>query len=178
MDAAEKADKAAEKKAIRGFMQTVKAEARRINKKYISTPDTTEFAIMFLPTESLYAEILRQPGQVAELLQNHRIIVAGPTNLAAIVISLRVGFQTLAIQKHSGEIAEVLGAVKTEFEKFDDVLNKLERQLRTATSTVEKVGTRKRAMVRRLRDVEEQSQEDAARTFGLPSIEGNNELTE
>ena len=133
---------------------------------------------MFLPTESLYAEVLRQPGQVEELLQNYRIVVAGPTNLAAIVISLRVGFQTLAIQRHSVEIAAVLGAVKTEFERFDAVINKLERQLHTATRTVENVGTRKRAMVRRLRDVEEQSQEDAARTFGLPSIKGNNELTE
>ena len=178
VDAAEKADKAAEQKAIRSFIGAVKTEARRINEKYISTPETTEFAIMFLPTESLYAEVLRQPGQVEELLQNHRIVVAGPTNLAAIVISLRVGFQTLAIQRHSVEIAAVLGAVKTEFENFDDVINRLERQLRTATSTVEKVGTRKRAMVRRLRDVEEQSQEDAARTFGLPSSEGNNELTE
>ena len=178
VDAAEKADKAAEQKAIRSFIGAVKTEARRINKKYISTPETTEFAIMFLPTESLYAEVLRQPGQVEELLQNYRIVVAGPTNLAAIVISLRVGFQTLAIQRHSVEIAAVLGAVKTEFEKFDDVINTLERQLRTATNTVEKVGTRKRAMVRRLRDVEEQSQEDAARTLGLPSIEGNNELTE
>ena len=178
VDAAEKADKAAEQKAIRSFIGAVKTEARRINEKYISTPETTEFAIMFLPTESLYAEVLRQPGQVEELLQNYRIVVAGPTNLAAIVISLRVGFQTLAIQRHSVEIAVVLGAVKTEFEKFDDVINTLERQLRTATNTVEKVGTRKRAMVRRLRDVEEQSQEDAARTLGLPSIEGNNELTE
>ena len=178
VDAAEKADKAAEQKAIRSFIGAVKTEARRINKKYISTPETTEFAIMFLPTESLYAEVLRQPGQVEELLQNYRIVVAGPTNLAAIVISLRVGFQTLAIQRHSVEIAAVLGAVKTEFEKFDDVINRLERQLHTATRTVENVSTRKRAMVRRLRDVEEQSQEDAARTFGLPSIEGNNELTE
>ena len=178
VDAAEKADKAAEQKAIRSFIGAVKTEARRINKKYISTPETTEFAIMFLPTESLYAEVLRQPGQVEELLQNYRIVVAGPTNLAAIVISLRVGFQTLAIQRHSVEIAAVLGAVKTEFEKFDDVINRLERQLHTATRTVENVSTRKRAMVRRLRDVEEQSQEDAARTFGLPSIEGNNKLTE
>ena len=178
VDAAENADKAAEKKAIHGFMQTVKAEAKRINEKYISTPETTEFAIMFLPTEGLYSEILRQPGQVRELLQNHRIVVAGPTNLAAIVISLRVGFQTLAIQKQSGEIAEVLGAVKTEFDKFDDVLNRLERQLRTATSTVEKVGTRKRAMVRKLSEVEELPREEAARKFGLPSSESSDELTE
>ena len=178
VDAAEKADKAGEKKAIRGFIQTVKTAAKSINEKYISVPDTTEFAIMFLPTEGLYAEVLRQPGQVEELLHDHRIIIAGPTNLAAIVISLRVGFQTLAIQKHSGEIAEVLGAVKTEFDKFDDVINRLERQLRIATSTVENVGIRKRAMVRKLRGVEELPQEDAARKFGLPSIESSNKLTE
>ena len=178
VEAAENADKEAEKKAISSFIGRVKTEAKRINEKYISTPETTEFAIMFLPTEGLYSEILRQPGQVGELLQNHRIIVAGPTNLAAIVISIRVGFQTLAIQKHSGEIAEVLGAVKTEFDKFDNVLNNLERQLRTATNTVEKVGTRKRAMVRKLSEVEELPQEEAARKFGLPSSESSDELTE
>ena len=178
VDAADKADKDAEKKAISSFIGRVKTEAKRINEKYISTPETTEFAIMFLPTEGLYSEILRQPGQVGELLQNQRIIVAGPTNLAAIVISIRVGFQTLAIQKHSGEIAEVLGAVKTEFDKFDDVLNKLERQLRTATSTVEKVGTRKRAMVRKLSEVEKLPQEEAARKIGLPSSESSDALTE
>lgn len=178
VDAAEKADKDAEQKAIRSFIGTVKTEAKRINEKYISTPDTTGFAIMFLPTESLYAEILRQPGQVAELLQNYRIMVTGPTNLAALVMSLRVGFQTLAIQEHSTEIWKVLGDVKTEFDKFDDVINKLEKQLRTATRTVENVGTRKRAMVRKLRDVEEVPRGVTAQELGIPSSEESHELTE
>ena len=168
LDAVEKADKAAETQAVRGFVQTIISEAKRIHEKYVSPPDTTDFAIMFLPTESLYAEILRQPGQVEELLQNYKVIVAGPTNLAAIILSLRVGFDTLKIQKRSGEITEVLGAVKAEFQNFDLVIEKLERQLRTATNTAESIARRKRAMVRKLREVEEMSQTEAAKIFGLP----------
>ena len=168
LEAVEKADKDAEKEAVRGFVQTIKSEAKRIHEKYVSPPYTTDFAIMFLPTESLYVEILRQPGQVEDLLQNYRIIVAGPTNLAAIILSLRIGFDTLTIQKRSGEITEVLSAVKTEFQNFDGVIGKLERQLRTATDTVESIARRKRVMVSKLREVEEMSQDDAAKTFGLP----------
>ena len=170
VDAVEKADKDAEKKAIQGFVKTIKSEAKRINTKYVSPPKTTDFAIMFLPTEGLYAEILRQPGQVEELLQNHKIVVAGPTNLAAIVISLRVGFDTLTIQKRSGEITEVLRAVKTAFRDFDPVIEKLERNLRTATSTVESVAKGTRAMVSKLQEVEEMPQAAAAKMFGLPSV--------
>ena len=168
LDAVEKADKDAEKEAIRGFVQTIKSEAARINEKYISPPDTIDFAIMFLPTEGLYAEVLRQPGQVQELLQNYRIIVAGPTNLAAFIMSLRVGFDTLAIQKHSGKITEVLGAVKTEFQSFEGVIKKLERHLYLATSTVESLGRRQRAMVRKLREVEARSPGETAKTLELP----------
>ena len=116
------------------------------------------------------------PVKVEELLQNYKIIVAGPTNLAAIILSLRVGFQTLLVQKYSGEITEVLGAVKTEFQSYGPVIDKLERNLRTAQNTVESLARRKRVMVNKLREVEELPQSEAAKTFGLPKAEIENEL--
>ncbi len=110
---------------------------------------------MFLATEGLYAEALRHPGLAAELQHRHRVVLAGPTTLAAILSSLRMGFQTLAIEKRASEVWEVLGAVKTEFGKFGEVLDRVKKQLRTASRTIEQAGVRTRAMERRLRSVEE-----------------------
>jgi DNA recombination protein RmuC len=107
-----------------------------------------------LPTEGLYAEFLRRPGQLEEVQRVHRVVVAGPTTLSAIVTSLRVGFQTLAIEKRSSEVWRVLAAVKSEFGKFESVLAKVKRQLDTAASTIESTGVRTRAMARTLRSVE------------------------
>ena len=167
MDAAERADKDAEQKATRSLIRTVRAEAQSISQKYIAVPHTTDFAIMFLPTEGLYAEILRQPGLVEQLRRDHSIIVAGPTTLSAILSSLRLGFQTLAIQERSGEIREVLAAVKTECEKFGGIMEKLQKQLNTASKTVESTGARTRAMARHLHNVEQLPQEKASERLGL-----------
>lgn len=171
VDAADAADVMAVQEATQAFMRAVRAEAKKIEDKYISPPKTTDFAIMFLPTEGLYAEVLRAPGRVTELLQHYRIVVAGPTTLAAILSSLRMGFRTLAIEKRSSEVWEVLAAVKTEFGKFGNVMDKLKRQLNTASNTIDETGRRTRAMERNLRGVEELPQEAAAARLGLPDSE-------
>lgn len=175
IDAVEIADKEAEQNSVKQLNKTLQSEAKSISEKYIAPPHTTDFAIMFLPTESLYAEILRQPGQIEELLQRYRVVVAGPTNLAAILISLRVGFRTLAIQEHSAEIKNVLAAVKTEFDKFSGIMDKLHRQLNTATNTVYSTGVRTRAMARHLKDIEKLPQDDVTKIIGFSEIELENE---
>ena len=158
-------DADAEQRAVQALIRVVRTEASKIREKYIIPPNTTDFAIMFLPTEGLYAEVLRVPGLVTELLQSCRIVVAGPTTLAAILTSLRVGFRTLAIQKRSSEVWEILGAVKTEFGKFGDVMDTLRNQLNRVSKTIDDVGVRKRAMDRKLRGVEELPQEAADETL-------------
>jgi DNA recombination protein RmuC len=155
VDAQEEGDTDAVRTLTASLVRSVKSCAKDISEKYLSPPDTTDFAIMFLPTEGLYAEVLRQPGLVDELMRQHRIVVAGPTTLAAILSSLRMGFRTLAIEKRSSEVWQVLAAVKTEFGKFETVLTSLEKQLGTAQKTVSRAGVRTRAIERRLRDVEE-----------------------
>ena len=161
-------DAVSEKKAIQALTRVVRTEAKKIQEKYIAPPRTTGFAIMFLPTEGLYAEVLRVPGLITELLQSYRIVVAGPTTLAAILNSLRMGFRTLMIEKRSSEIWEILGAVKSEFGKFGGVMAKLKKQLNTAANTVDETGVRTRAMERRLRTVEELTAEEASVQLGLP----------
>ena len=168
-EASESADKEKVKSAIRGLIRTVSGEANTIKLKYIAPPHTTDFAIMFLATEGLYAEILRQPGLVEQLKRDHSIIVAGPTTLSAILSSLRLGFQTLVIQERSGEIREVLAAVKTECEKFGGIMEKLQKQLNTASRTVESTGARTRAMARHLHEVEQLPQQETSEKLGLPS---------
>ena len=178
VDAADTSDVGAVQTATQAFIKSVQNEAKKIRDKYIAPPKTTDFAIMFLPTEGLYAEVLRAPGQVTELLQRYRIVVAGPTTLAAILSSLRMGFRTLAIEKRSSEVWEVLSAVKTEFGKFGGVMDKLKRQLNTASKTIEETGVRTRAMERRLRTVEELPIEEATLRLGLsegtPLVHPNN----
>ena len=179
VDAADAADAEAVQEATQAFIRAVQTEAKKIRDKYIAPPKTTDFAIMFLPTEGLYAEVLRVPGQVTELLQRYRIVVAGPTTLAAILSSLRMGFRTLAIEKRSSEVWEVLSAVKTEFGKFGGVMDKLKRQLNTASKTIDETSVRTRAMERNLRTVEELPLEEATARLGLseeiPIIHQNSE---
>ena len=169
-DASEAADKNETEKASATFLATVQNAAKTISEKYIVPPQTTDFAIMFLPTEGLYAEVLRPPGQVEKLL-HHRIVVAGPMTLAAILSSLRMGFRTLAIQKRSSEVWEVLAAVKTEFGKFAGVMKKLRKQLDTASKTVDETGTRTRAMERKLQVVEELPLDKSNALLELPSAD-------
>ena len=171
-DAAERADPDAVQRAADDLARTVRAAARDIHDKYVNPPSTTDFGIMFLATEGLYAEVLRQPALVEDLQQLYRVVVAGPTTLAAILSSLRMGFQTLAIEQRAVEVWRVLGAIKTEFGKFGDVLDKVKRQLNTATRTIEETGVRSRAMRRRLRSVEQLPEAEASAILALPTVGG------
>jgi len=174
VDAADKADVEATQKAIACLLRAVQNSAREISEKYLCPPGTTDFAIMFLPTEGLYAEVLRQPGLLEEIQLKYRIVLAGPTTLAAILSSLHMGFQTLALEKRSHEVWSVLAAVKTEFSKFGDVLTKVKRQLNTATNTIEQTETRTRAMARKLRDVEQLPDNESVALLGLDETNGDN----
>ncbi len=167
-EASEEADPEGVQKAADALARTLKGEAQKIQEKYLDPPATTDFGIMFLATEGLYAEALRHPGLTAELQRKHKIVVAGPTTLAAILSSLRMGFQTLAIEKRASEVWEVLAAVKTEFGKFGEVLDRLKRQLKTASRTIDKAETRTRAMERRLREVERLPESEAGEILSLP----------
>jgi DNA recombination protein RmuC len=112
------------------------------------------FAILFIPTESLYAEVLRHPGLFEQLQRDYRVMIAGPTNLAALLTSFQLGFRSLALQKRSSEVWQLLGAIKTEFDRYGTVVNTLSKQLTTASNSVESLGRRTRAMSRKLKDVE------------------------
>jgi DNA recombination protein RmuC len=173
VEAADAGDAEAVKSATAALRRALKSSARDIQDKYLDPPSTTDFAIMFLPTEGLYAEALRDRGLVDELMRTHRVVLAGPTTLAAILNSLRMGFRTLAIQKRSSEVWQVLGAVKAEFGKFGGVLAKLRKQLATATKTVEQTGARTRAMERKLRQVEQLPASDAERVLALPDADAD-----
>jgi len=135
--------------------KTVKTMAKDICDKYIEPPYTTDFGIMFLPVEGLYAEVVRIPGLMEDLQRNYKIMIAGPANLAAFLNSLQMGFKSLAIEKRSSEVWNVLGAVKTEFGKFGQVLDKVQTKLRQASKTIDDAGVRTRAIERNLRKVEE-----------------------
>jgi DNA recombination protein RmuC len=132
----------------------LRAEAKTIREKYVAPPHTTDFGIMFVPTEGLYAEALRRPGLVESLQREHKVMLAGPTTLLATLNSLQMGFRTLALEKRSAEVWEVLGAVKTEFGKFGEVLDKTQQKLREASDTIDKAKTRTNVMTRKLKTVE------------------------
>lgn len=168
VEAADTADVDAVQKGTAALLRSVHSSAKEIRDKYLNPPNTTDFAIMFLPTEGLYAEVLRQPGQVEKIQQDYRIVVAGPTTLSAILNSLRIGFRTLAIEKRSSEVWKVLSAVKTEFGKFGDVMTKVQRQLNTASNTIKQTRVRTRSMERKLRAVEELPTEETAKILELP----------
>lgn len=166
-EAADRGDSDAAQKAGDALARTIKLEAQKIQEKYLDPPGTTDFGIMFLATEGLYAEALRRPDLVSDLQRSSRVVLAGPTTLAAILSSLRMGFQTLAIEKRASEVWEVLGAVKTEFGKFGEVLDKVKKQLTTASRTIDQAGVRTRAMERKLRSVEQLPDADTPEILGL-----------
>ena len=155
MDAQEAADKESAEQSIKNLEMRIKAEARHIKEKYLDPPNTTDFGIMFLPVEGLYAEVLRRPGLCDTLQREHRIVVTGPTTLAALLNSLQMGFRTLAIEKRSSEVWQLLSIVKTEFGKFGDVLAKTKKKLQEAGQTIDKAEIRTRAIARTLRKVQE-----------------------
>ncbi|MBU0734742.1 MAG: DNA recombination protein RmuC [Proteobacteria bacterium] len=165
--AADAADVDAVEKATAALTRAVQSSAKEIADKYLDPPRTTDFAIMFLPTEGLYAEVLRQPGLMEKIQQTFRVVVAGPTTLSAILSSLRMGFRTLAIEKRSSEVWKILAAVKTEFGKFGDVLTRVKKQLDTASNTIDQTNVRTKAMQRKLRTVEQLPLDASEKLLGL-----------
>jgi DNA recombination protein RmuC len=168
LDASERADAPAMEAAGKAIETRLKLEARSIREKYVSPPHTTDFAILFVPTEGLYAEALRRPGLAEALQREHKVMLAGPTTLLALLNSLQMGFRTLVLEKRSAEVWEVLGAVKTEFAKFGDVLVKTRKKLDEAGTTIDQAFVRTRAMERQLRKVESMPDERAAQL--LPGL--------
>jgi DNA recombination protein RmuC len=167
LDAQQRADAEGVELAARGLEQRIKLEAKSLADKYVEPPHTTDFAILFLPTEGLYAEVLRRPGLMEVLQREYRVTLAGPTTLMAMLNSLQMGFRTLALEKRSSEVWQVLGAVKTEFGKFGDVLTKVKTQTLTVLNSLESAETRSRALGRALRSVEALP-EDASRALLPP----------
>lgn len=162
--------------AGKALVQSVKKFARDIRDKYIDPPHTTDFGIMFLPIEGLYAEVVRQPELVALLQREYKIIVTGPTTLAAMLNSLHMGFRTLAIQKRSSEVWKVLGAVKTEFGKFGGVLEKAQKKITEANKELDSlVGTRTRMMMSKLKNVEVLPDKESLKLLDHPVIEPESE---
>ena len=166
VEASERGDAEAVEASARQLEQRIKLCAEDIRSKYLNPPHTTDFGILFLPTEGLYAEVIRR-GTLAEVLQrDYRVAVAGPTTLAALLNSLQMGFKTLAIQKRSSEVWQILAAVKTEFGKFGEVIEAVDRKLVEAQKKLGTVGTRSRAIERKLRDVQELPAGDAQGLLG------------
>ncbi len=172
VDAQERADVAAVEQAAKALETRLREEARKIRDKYVEPPHTTDFALLYLPTEGLYAEALRRPGLAETLQREFRISLAGPTTLTALLNSLQMGFRTLAIEKRSSEVWAVLGAVKTEFGKFGEVLEATQRKLEQATRSIESAGVRTRQIERKLRGVEALSAPEAQQRLGdLPGLD-------
>jgi DNA recombination protein RmuC len=154
LDAQERADPLAAEIAAKALEARIRLEAKSMAEKYVSPPHTTDFAILFLPSEGLYAEVLRRPGLMDTLQRDHRVTLAGPTTLLAMLNSLQMGFRTLALEQRSSEVWQVLGAVKTEFNRFGEFVSKVKSQAETVVKTLEQADTRTRAVNRKLKDVE------------------------
>jgi DNA recombination protein RmuC len=166
VDSAERADADGVLAAGRELERAVRGEAKTICEKYLSPPLTTDFAILFLPTEGLYAEVMRRPGLADDLQRTLRVSIAGPSTLSAILSSLQMGFRTLALEKRSSEVWQVLGAVKTEFGKFGDVLSQTRLTLERAAKNIESAEVRSRQMARKLKSVEALPSEAAQMMLG------------
>lgn len=163
---------AAVEQAAKALESRLREEARKIRDKYVEPPHTTDFAILYLPTEGLYAEALRRPGLAEVLQRDFRVSIAGPTTLTALLNSLQMGFRTLAIEKRSSEVWAVLGAVKTEFGKFEGSARIDAQKLEQATKSIESAGVRTRQIERKLKGVEALALPDAQATLGaLEEIE-------
>lgn len=169
--ASEQGDVSAVAEASKELENRIRQFARSIREKYIATPQTTEFAILFLPTESLYAEILRRPGVFEQVQREFHVVLTGPTTFTALLNALQMGFRSLAIEKRSSEVWKILGAVSNEFSKYHVVVDRLSKQLGTAAKSVEDLGARTRTMNRKLRDVEKLP-DDATQTLLGPTVIG------
>ncbi|QBM27927.1 DNA recombination protein RmuC [Hydrogenophaga pseudoflava] len=173
LDAQQRADAEGAELAARGLEQRIRLEAKSMAEKYLEPPHTTDFAILFLPTEGLYAEVLRRPGLMEALQRDHRVTLTGPTTLMAMLNALQMGFRTLALEKRSSEVWQVLGAVKTEFGKFGDVLAKVKNQTQTVLNTLDAAEVRSRAMGRALKTVEALPQDRAQSLLPLDAADGD-----
>ncbi|HEY5365607.1 MAG TPA: DNA recombination protein RmuC [Casimicrobiaceae bacterium] len=170
-DAQDRADVPAVEASRRALEDFFRSEAKKIRDKYIEPPHTTDFAILFVPTEGLYAEAVSRAGLAETLQREHRVMLAGPMNLAAMLNSLQLGFRTLAIEKQSTEVWRVLGAVKTEFGKFGELLSKTKERLDTVGKTLDDAGRKSRTIARKLRDVEALPEAEADRLLGtVPAL--------
>jgi DNA recombination protein RmuC len=165
-------------KAALALERAIRLQAKTICEKYVHPPHSTDFAIMYLPTEGLFAEVIRRPGLASELQTKHRVMVQGPTTLAALLTSLQMGFRTLAIEKRSSEVWQVLGAAKAEFMKYGQVWERLGKQLDTAKRTVDEAGRRTRAVTRKLRDVETLDAPETPALLELVGMDGEDEEEE
>ena len=155
MDASQSADASAVDAARKALSQRVKQEARRISSKYIAPPHTTDFAVMFLPVEGLYAEVVQMTDTVETIQREERVVIAGPSTFSALLNALQMGFRTLAIEKRSSEVWKLLGAVKADFSRFGDVLEKTRQRLQQASESIDSAFTRTRVIQRRLGAVED-----------------------
>lgn len=173
LDAQQRADAAGAELAGKALELRIRAEAKSICEKYIEPPHTTDFAILFLPTEGLYAEVLRRPGLMQVLQADYRVVLAGPTTLLAMLNSLQMGFRTLALEKRSSEVWQVLGAVKNEFQKFGDVLAKVRSQTETVLNTLNSAEQRSRVMGKALRKVEALPDIESARLLPLAALDAD-----
>ena len=175
LDAQDRCDPAAVEEAAKAIKMRLKSEARSIRDKYVSPPHTTDFALLYLPIEGLYAEALRRPG-LAEILQrDFRVSLAGPTTLAALLNSLQMGFRTLAIEQRSAEVWAVLGAVKTEFGKFGEALAHTKKKLDEASNSISKAETRTRQLSRRLKEVEALPVGESENLIGVTDLDGEDD---
>ena len=174
IDAQERNDPVALEQATRALEGRLREEARKIRDKYVEPPYTADFAILYLPTEGLYAEVLRRPGLADDLQREWRICIAGPSTLAALLNSLQMGFRTLAIERRSSEVWAVLGAVKAEFGRFGEALEATRRKLEQASRSIESAGVRTRQIERKLKDVEALPLDQAQRQLGdlAPVLDG------
>jgi len=164
--ATERADPVGVEEAAKALENRIKLEAKTIRQKYIEPPSSTDFGILFLPTEGLYAEVHRRPGLAGLLQREFRVVVAGPTNLAALLNSFQMGFRTLAIEKRSSEVWQILAAVKSEFDKFGGVLAATKKQLQAVANSIDDAEVRTRQMARKLKSVEALPEPDAQRLIG------------
>ena len=180
VDAQDRADAEACEQAFRQLESFIKQSAKDISDKYVGPPETTDFAIMYLPTEGLFAEVARRPALVEVIQRDHRVVIAGPTTLAALLNSLQMGFRTLAIQQRSSQVWGILGAVKAEFSTFADTLDKVQKKLDEAGKSIGAAQTRTRVISRKLKTVEDNAPasesgnsllglEGASRESGLPT---------
>ena len=170
VDAQERGDAEAAENASAALESSVRNEAKKISGKYLNPPHTTDFAVMFLPTEGLFAEVLRRPGLCDGIQRDQRVMVSGPTTLAAMLTSLQMGFRTLAIEKRSSEVWNVLGAVKTEFGKFGAALKKVQKKLQEASNSIDDAEVRSRAVEKKLRTAQCLPSGDAAALLELDAL--------